>query len=375
MAGVIALVSGINSSPAGNGPVGDEARLEIVARADPALVHECRDRSAAVIDLDLRNPGSRPVRVEAVSVVYFAADRVLRTDRPGESFFGPGAAPRARKIRGRASIEWSGVCLDGIPPGADRVRLELNLSVRARLARSPVMGLAEIRLRPAPSPRALTLPFEGYWLVTQGHGCRTNHRIGGFGGDYAWDFIHFSAAGHTVKDGYETSRRNADSYSFGLPVLAPANGTVIRVVGDIPDNDGLKEYPRRTLLEDLERPQWIFGNFVVLDVGEGAYVLVAHLQQGSITVKSGDRVVAGDPIARCGNSGNTVQPHLHLQVMDAPDPASSGVRGLPAKFLNYREITYTGDEAHKDILARLVAEGDPPEDGIVVPVSSEESKP
>ncbi len=375
MAGVIALASGTGSSPAGKAPVGDEARLEIVARADPAWVHACRDRSDAAVDLDLRNPGARPLRVETVSVVYLAADRVLRTDRPGESFFGRGAASRARKIRGGTSVEWLGVCLDGIPPGAERVRLELDLSVRAGLARSRVMESAEIRFRPAPPPRALRLPFEGYWLVTQGHGCRTNHRLGGFGGDYAWDFVRFSPAGRTVKDGYETSRRNADSYSFGLPVLAPADGTVIRVVGDVPDNEGLKEYPRRTLLEDLERPQWIFGNFVVVDIGEGAFVLMAHLQQGSVTVKTGDRVVAGDPIARCGNSGNTVQPHLHLQVMDVPDPAGSGVRGLPARFSNYREITSTGNETHKDILARLVAEGDPPEDGIVVPVSSEESKP
>lgn len=38
-----------------------------------------------------------------------------------------------------------------------------------------------------------------------------------------------------------------------------------------------------------------------------------------MTVAPGDRVAPGDPIGRCGNSGNTSQPHLHLQVQSGPD--------------------------------------------------------
>ena len=48
---------------------------------------------------------------------------------------------------------------------------------------------------------------------------------------------------------------------------------------------------------------------------------------GSLTVREGDRVQAGQPDARCGNSGNSSEPHLHFQLMDGPGPDSA--RGVP----------------------------------------------
>ena len=41
----------------------------------------------------------------------------------------------------------------------------------------------------------------------------------------------------------------------------------------------------------------------------------------------GDRVRAGQTIARCGNSGNSSEPHLHLQLMDGPSITRAA--GLP----------------------------------------------
>ncbi|MBZ5639335.1 MAG: M23 family metallopeptidase [Acidobacteriia bacterium] len=339
------------------------------------MVYIRDDRADVSASLELRNPGNRTLRVDGLSAVYFAAGLPLRTDRFDPSFFGPTGVGREHKIRGGASAEWTGICLDRVPPEADRVRLAFDLSVRVGLTRHRSEQPFDLELRPAPPPVVLRVPFDGYWLVTQGHSCRTNHRSGGFGSDYAWDFVHFSPTGRIVKEGYETSRRNEDSYSFGLSVLAPADGTLIRVVGDVQDNEGLKDYPRRALLEELERPDWIFGNFVVIELSVGVYVLMAHLERGSVSLKPGDRVHAGDPIARCGNSGNTVWPHLHVQVMDRSDPTDSSVHGLPAAFANYREITYTGDSTHKDILARDISGGDPPEGSIVVAVTPDETRP
>lgn len=71
----------------------------------------------------------------------------------------------------------------------------------------------------------------------------------------------------------------------------------------------------------------ILGNHLVLDLGNGTYAAYAHLQRGSLTVREGDRVRAGQPIARCGNSGNSSEPHLHFQLMDGPDPDAA--RGVP----------------------------------------------
>jgi murein DD-endopeptidase MepM/ murein hydrolase activator NlpD len=41
--------------------------------------------------------------------------------------------------------------------------------------------------------------------------------------------------------------------------------------------------------------------------------MMAHLSPGSIHVKVGDHVTLGQPIAKVGNSGNTTEPHLHIQ--------------------------------------------------------------
>ena len=65
------------------------------------------------------------------------------------------------------------------------------------------------------------------------------------------------------------------------------------------------------------------GNFVVLDIGNGAFVLFAHMQPGSVTVKAGDKVKRGQVLGRVGNTGNSQAPHLHLHVMDGPSPLLS----------------------------------------------------
>ena len=64
-------------------------------------------------------------------------------------------------------------------------------------------------------------------------------------------------------------------------------------------------------------------------------VLLAHLQRGSVCVVPGQGLVEGQQIARCGNSGNSTQPHVHLQVMDSADP--SVARGVPMTFRHFRE--------------------------------------
>ncbi|MFU8850030.1 M23 family metallopeptidase [Micromonospora sp. SL1-18] len=41
---------------------------------------------------------------------------------------------------------------------------------------------------------------------------------------------------------------------------------------------------------------------------------------GTVAVRPGELVAAGQPLGRCGNSGNSTQPHVHVQVMDDVDP-------------------------------------------------------
>lgn len=100
-----------------------------------------------------------------------------------------------------------------------------------------------------------------------------------------------------------------DSYGcWGTAVLAPAAGTVVRKVDGLADN-AIGETDTVNLA----------GNHVVVELDPEHFVMLAHLQNGSTRVEVGDRVTAGQPLARCGNSGNTSAPHLHLQVMNKPD--------------------------------------------------------
>jgi len=61
------------------------------------------------------------------------------------------------------------------------------------------------------------------------------------------------------------------------------------------------------------------GNYVILKCGN-VFPLYAHLQNGSALVRPGDTVRTGDVLGKVGNSGASIQPHLHFQVMDCPDP-------------------------------------------------------
>jgi murein DD-endopeptidase MepM/ murein hydrolase activator NlpD len=61
------------------------------------------------------------------------------------------------------------------------------------------------------------------------------------------------------------------------------------------------------------------GNFVAIDC-KGVRVLLAHLKQGSVSVKSGATVTESQQLGQIGNSGNTDEPHLHVHAERPVDP-------------------------------------------------------
>jgi murein DD-endopeptidase MepM/ murein hydrolase activator NlpD len=89
----------------------------------------------------------------------------------------------------------------------------------------------------------------------------------------------------------------------------------------------------RGLRTRAPRPGALLGNHVVLDMGDGIFAVLAHLRHGSVKVKKGQRIRAGQPLAECGNSGNSSEPHIHFQLMDNPRTALAA--GLPFRFANY----------------------------------------
>jgi murein DD-endopeptidase MepM/ murein hydrolase activator NlpD len=79
------------------------------------------------------------------------------------------------------------------------------------------------------------------------------------------------------------------------------------------------------------------GNHVVLKLATGTYLVVAHLQPGTVAVAAGRRVEEGTVLGRCGNSGNTSEPHIHIH-HQRQDPAVYPVNfaeGLPLYFRDH----------------------------------------
>ena len=87
---------------------------------------------------------------------------------------------------------------------------------------------------------------------------------------------------------------------FGMPVLAPCSGVVVKAIDGLPDMT-VPQYDRANMA----------GNHVVLACG-GVHVVMAHFRKGSVLAHARDAVQAGQKLAEVGNSGGTDEPHLHI---------------------------------------------------------------
>ena len=165
----------------------------------------------------------------------------------------------------------------------------------------------------------LRLPFDGRWFVAHGGDTlNVNHHMSSPAQAFGVDFA--KVGGPSMRQlSADPPRTVEDFFSWGSPVLAPAGGTVVHVENSLPDN------PLGT--KDASRPA---GNHVVIELDSGRFVFLAHMQRGSVTVKTGDTVRRGQPLGRCGNSGNSDFPHIHLHVQTSPDLESG--RGLNPVF-------------------------------------------
>ncbi|MFO0604012.1 MAG: urea transporter [Polyangiales bacterium] len=143
----------------------------------------------------------------------------------------------------------------------------------------------------------LAAPFRGVWTCTQGVEGGITHQ-GPW--RHALDFEVFDADGRAFRG---IGAALDEFHCYKLPVLAPAAGVVARVVDGVPDNP-----VGEVNLDD----NW--GNVVVVYHAPGVYSCLAHLSPGTITVHEGQPVAAGEVIGRCGNSGRSATPHLHLQL-------------------------------------------------------------
>ena len=135
---------------------------------------------------------------------------------------------------------------------------------------------------PAPAVR-IAPPFEGSGSCWQGGWSRLqNQHLFGYNQWFALDLVR-------VEDGRigTGGPGNAAAYTWEQPLTAPADGTVVVARGDMVDSEGANRVSHNA---DAA------GNFVVIELDNGLFVLLAHPRQGTLRVSEGDGFRRGDPL-------------------------------------------------------------------------------
>jgi len=144
----------------------------------------------------------------------------------------------------------------------------------------------------------ISLPFSGEWSVYQAFDGEWTHK-GKY--EYAYDFVKIKNRKTYKNEGLILS----DYYAFGESILSPVSGYVVDVRDDLIDN----------VIGEVDRVNnW--GNYIIIKGNLEFFVEISHLMQHSLIVKVGDYVKLNQVIAKCGNSGYSPEPHIHIQVQE-----------------------------------------------------------
>jgi murein DD-endopeptidase MepM/ murein hydrolase activator NlpD len=194
---------------------------------------------------------------------------------------------------------------------------------QARLPRRPVWAalfLLAPCLAPAQAPPlSLSLPIAcqvGVDCEIQNH---VDHDPGPGSADYQCGTRTYQA--HT---GIDFRLLNLAQQRRGVAVLAAADGRVARA------RDGVADVSVRTtgtaVVEGRE-----CGNGVAIRHAGGFETRYCHLAKGSVAVRPGDAIRAGEVIGRVGLSGRTEYPHLHFSVHRGETPVDPFAFGAAAR--------------------------------------------
>lgn len=274
-------------------------------------------------EMHLTNCSSNEITLTAIQVAPSREHEgfTIQGEPLSQSIVGPGSKTgNARRIpRNERSVVFFFLTASGAPQQFfHRIRFHLAGKEEAMLTPPVLVRTNELVLRP---------PLRGTgWRAMNGPDSNTHHRrsVLPFAGRavvpqrFAIDFLRVNEKGETHAG---NANDNRNYLCYGAEALAVKDGTIGKVIDGIPENT-----PHPT--ERAVKMGWetVSGNYVTLDLGGGRFAVYAHLQPGSIRVKAGDAVKAGQVLGLVGNSGNSTEPHLHFHVSDG---LALGGDGLP----------------------------------------------
>lgn len=168
---------------------------------------------------------------------------------------------------------------------------------------------------------SLDLPVRGEWRVIRSPGHER----------FAFDLVAIDEAGRRRRSSVWTHLYGramaSDFMSWDRAVLAPCDGSVTATENQRPDREQIRPFQdlfsvlfRRRRFQPADLSEFT-GNCVLLQHQAPVYILLAHLRRGSVQVRARAPVTRGQEIGRVGNSGVTLEPHLHVQVFDTPEIA------------------------------------------------------
>lgn len=291
-------------------------------------------------DLILQSMFNAPVTVTSIEVLAPDGASLLKLD--GEQvakftmpvFTGPATAvvPPSGAL---------GTVIDVVVP-SDSVPDRLNHRISYRPGTSELGSIVGARDIVGPEldvdprlPMVIASPLKGEAWLNADSCCVpvSAHRVSriAVGGNSVKKFEEFAIDWMQLRDGSlfdGDGSRNEQWYGFGTDVVAVADGSVSATF------DGMPEQTPNKAVTGLRGPRDYSGNHVSLQISPGVWAVYAHLQPGSIAVKTGDDVKMGQVIGKLGNSGNSTGPHLHFQLSDGPEITTSN--SLPFSLDSYR---------------------------------------
>ena len=188
-----------------------------------------------------------------------------------------------------------------------------------------IVGLALAGRQSPRDPVNLRFPLENgsYLVVNGGSQALINAHLGTLEGErfapyrgqsYGVDLVRINRVGLRVSGILPTDP--AAYFIYGDPVLAPCQGRVVFAEDGAPD--------MRPPTADRAH---MAGNHVILECGS-EWIVLGHLQRGSVAVHVGQIADVGDVLGLVGNSGNTGEPHLHIHAQ-RPGSTAAPLSGEP----------------------------------------------
>jgi Peptidase family M23 len=255
----------------------------------------------------------RPLEPVEATITFYAGEReVKREVHSAASLCALQRAPASRFAPRGEIFHLRHRFTEPVASAVSRIRYTLTASSRG----DPVAASLDIPVTVYEPRTRLRCPLNGPFLVSIGHEPQELSHTYEWSQQFACDLVPL-----------DTRLAPLSLSDDPAPVLAPADGVVVRTRDDIPDDMEPSVYL------GLDDPLYaIGGNGVVLNHGHNEYSMLFHLRHGSVRVHRHDRVRQGDVLGAVGSAGTPGYLHLHYHLQAGPDFLAAD--GLPVRFDN-----------------------------------------